>query len=64
MNRFDKMIIEGRFKDFEKLVLVRKASLEDLSVETYTVFKLWIELPKPSLSLKVDSNKDSLKKRY
>ena len=40
---FDQMIADGRYEEFEKLVLDDKASLEDLSEEMFQKFKEWIE---------------------
>jgi hypothetical protein len=37
------MIADGKFEEFEKLVLDGKASLEDLSEEMFQKFKDWIE---------------------
>ncbi len=36
------MIADGKFQEFEKLVLEGKASLEDLSEEMFQRFKDWI----------------------
>ena len=43
MNKYDQMIEDGKFEEFEKLVLEGKASLEDLSEERLQRFKDWIE---------------------
>lgn len=43
MNQYDQMIADGKFEEFEKLVLDGKASLEDLSEEMFQKFKDWIE---------------------
>jgi hypothetical protein len=43
MNKYDKMIADGKFEEFEKLVKSGKASLEDLSEEMFQKFKDWIE---------------------
>ena len=43
MNQYDQMIDEGRYEQFEKLVLDGRASLEDLSEEMFQTFKGWIE---------------------
>ena len=37
------MIADGKYEEFEKLVLDGKASLEDLSEEMFQRFKEWIE---------------------
>jgi hypothetical protein len=37
------MIKDGKYEEFEKLVLEGKASLEDLSEEMFQRFKEWIE---------------------
>jgi hypothetical protein len=37
------MIEDGKYKEFEKLVLEGKASLEDLNEEMFQKFKEWIE---------------------
>jgi hypothetical protein len=43
MNQYDQMIADGKYEEFEKLVLEGKASLEDLSVVMFQLFKEWIE---------------------
>ena len=43
MNHYDQMIKDGKYEEFEKLVLEGKASLEDLSEEMFQRFKEWIE---------------------
>ena len=37
------MIADGKYEEFENLVLDGKASLEDLSEEMFQKFKDWIE---------------------
>ena len=37
------MIADGKYEEFEKLVLEGNASLEDLSEEMFQKFKEWIE---------------------
>ena len=43
MNKYDQMIADGKYEEFEKLGLEGKASLEDLSEEMFQRFKEWIE---------------------
>ncbi len=43
MNHYDQMIADGKYEEFEKLVLEGKASLEDLNEEMFQKFKDWIE---------------------
>ena len=43
MNKYDQMIADGKFEEFEKLVRSGEASLEDLSEEMFQIFKEWIE---------------------
>ncbi len=37
------MIADGKYEEFEKLVLEGKASMEDLSEEMFQKFKGWIK---------------------
>ena len=43
MNKYDQMIADGKYEEFENLVLEGTASLEDLSEEMFQKFKEWIE---------------------
>jgi hypothetical protein len=43
MNKYDQMIEDGKFEEFEKLLRSGEASLEDLSEEMFQKFKEWIE---------------------
>ena len=43
MYKYDQMIADGKFEEFEKLVRSGEASLEDLSGEMFQRFKEWIE---------------------
>ena len=43
MNKYDQMIADGKYEEFEKLLQDREASLEDLSEEMFQKFKEWIE---------------------
>ena len=43
MNKYDQMIADGKFEEFEKLVRSGEASLEDFCEEMLQRFKDWIE---------------------
>jgi hypothetical protein len=43
MNEYDQMIAEGKYEEFERLVLGGKATLEDLSEEIFEIFRDWIQ---------------------
>jgi hypothetical protein len=46
------LIISGDFKEAEQLIMDLKVSLDDLSEESFTLFKTWIEMPHKTTSLK------------
>ena len=43
MNKYDQMIEDGKFEEFEKLVRSGEATLEELNEEMFQKFKDWIE---------------------
>ena len=43
MHKYDQMIEDGKFEEFEKLLRSGEASPEDLSEEMFQRFKEWIE---------------------
>lgn len=43
MNNYNQMILDGKFKEIEELILSGVLSLDALSEEAYELFKNWIE---------------------
>jgi hypothetical protein len=43
MKYYDRLCFEGDLKEVEKLVKAGVISLDDLSIEAFELFKIWIE---------------------